>query len=115
MSDLDELQKKVIAFRDARNWKQFHNPKDMTISLLLEAAELLEHFQWKSPEEMQEHVTRNKADVSEELADVFYWVLLVANDLDIDLAKAFDKKMLQNEKKYPVEKAKGSHKKYTEL
>lgn len=115
MSDLDELQKKVIAFRDARNWKQFHNPKDLTISLLLEAAELLEHFQWKSPEEMKEHVTRNKEDVSEELADVFYWVLLVANDLDIDLARAFDKKMLQNEKKYPVEKAKGSHKKYTEL
>lgn len=115
MSDLRELQKKVVAFRDARDWKQFHNPKDLTISLLLEAGELLEHFQWKSPEEMQEHVKTHKTDVSDELADVLYWVLLVANDLEIDLVTAFNKKLAANDKKYPVNKSKGNHKKYTEL
>ncbi len=115
MSDFSTLQDRIVAFRDARDWKQFHNPKDLTISLLLEAAELLEHFQWKSADEMREHVTKHKGDVSEELADVLYWVLLIAHDLDIDLAEAVNKKMDKNEGKYPVEKAKGNHKKYTDL
>ena len=114
-SDISELQQRVVAFRDARDWKQFHNPKDLSISLLLEASELLEHFQWKTIEEMQEHLQKHKADVSEELADIFYWVLLIANDLDIDLKEAFNKKLAKNEKKYPVHKATGNHKKYTEL
>jgi len=70
MSDLSDLQKKIIAFRDARDWKQFHNPKDLSISLVLEATELLEHFQWKSHEEMTEHVKTHKIEVSDELADV---------------------------------------------
>jgi len=115
VSDIKDLQKKVVAFRDERDWKQFHNPKDSAISLALEAAEVLEHFQWKSPEEMQEHVVKNKVDVSEELADVLYWILLMCNDLDIDISEAFLLKLKKNAKKYPVEKAKGNHKKYTEL
>jgi dCTP diphosphatase len=115
MSDLTNLQQKVVEFRDARNWKQFHNPKDLAISLVLEATELLEHFQWKSPEEMQKHVVDKKADVSEELADVFYWVLLIAKDLDIDLASALTDKIAKNDAKYPVEKSSGNHKKYTDL
>ncbi len=111
-----ELQKKIVKFRDARDWKQFHNPKDLSISLLLEAAELLEHFQWKSQQEMDDlPKTKEFGDVKEEVADIYYWVLLVANDLNIDLEKEFLKKMKQNEKKYPIEKARGSHKKYTEL
>ncbi len=114
-ASIAELQAKVVAFRDARNWKQFHNPKDSTISLVLEATELLEHFQWKNAEEMLTHVQTKKDDVSEELADVFYWVLLIAHDLDIDLAEAFTKKMAKNDAKYPVDKASGNHKKYTEL
>jgi dCTP diphosphatase len=112
---IKELQEKVIAFRDARDWKQFHNPKDLAISLLLEAGEVLEHFQWKNADEMAQHVTNKKEDVGEELADVFYWILLIANDLDIDLAEAFTKKLAKNEAKYPKEKASGNHKKYTEL
>lgn len=115
MSDLEDLQKKVVNFRDARDWKQFHNPKDTAISLLLEAAEVLEHFQWKSPEEIKKHLTDNKSEVADELADVLYWVLLMANDFGIDIAQEFNRKLASNEKKYPVEKAKGSHKKYTEL
>jgi dCTP diphosphatase len=115
MSEIDDLQKRIIEFRDARDWKQFHNPKDVAISLVLEASELLEHFQWKSDDEMQSHVVDKKTEVSEELADVLYWVLLLANDLKIDVYEALSRKMDINEAKYPVHKAKGSHKKYTDL
>jgi dCTP diphosphatase len=115
MSELLELQRRVIAFRDARNWKQFHNPKDVAISLVLEATELLEHFQWKTQAEVEEHLRTHHDDVSDELVDVLYWILLMANDLSVDLPKALEAKMAQNEAKYPVSKAKDSHKKYTEL
>lgn len=114
-NDLTDLQRRIITFRDARDWQQFHNPKDLTISLMLEVAELLEHFQWKSTAEMQEHLRCHKQDISEELADVFYWVLLIAHDFDIDLADAVRHKMAKNEAKYPADKTKGNHKKYTEL
>lgn len=114
-ADIAELQRKILAFRDARNWQQFHNPKDMAISLLLEASELLEHFQWKNADETARHVADKKEDVSDEMADVFYWLLLMAHDLDIDLKKAVEKKLRKNELKYPADKAYGSHKKYTEL
>lgn len=115
MSDVERLQQLLIEFRKARDWEQFHNPKDVAISLALEAAEVLEHFQWKSPEEIKEYIKKNKDDIGEELADVFNWVLLLAHDLDIDIIKASDDKIAKNALKYPVEKAKGSHKKYTEL
>ena len=115
MADLDELQHKIVEFRDERNWKQFHNPKDLAISLSLEAAELLEHFQWKSPAEIKAHLKTKHNDVSDELVDVLYWVLLMAHDLKIDLPKEFERKMKKNAKKYPNNAAKNSHKKYTEL
>lgn len=115
MSDITDLQERIIAFRDARDWKQFHNPKDSAISLMLEAAELLEHFQWKDHSEMQQHLNTDKQAVKEELADVFYWVLLMAHDFGIDLPEAVNDKMRKNEAKYPAEKARGNHKKYTEL
>jgi NTP pyrophosphatase (non-canonical NTP hydrolase) len=113
MSDIKIFTTAITKFRDERDWKQFHNPKDLAISLNLEAAEVLEHFQWKSPQEIENHIKANKADIGEELADVLYWVLLLSHDLNIDLADAFEQKMLQNSAKYPVEKAKGSHAKYT--
>ncbi|OGM28913.1 nucleotide pyrophosphohydrolase [Candidatus Woesebacteria bacterium RIFCSPHIGHO2_01_FULL_41_10] len=112
---MKSLTKRIIAFRDARDWKQFHNPKDLSLSLVLEATEVMEHFQWKSKEEIDEHVKHNKKDVAEELADVMYWVLLMSHDMKIDIAKALTKKLEKNESKYPVDKSKGSHKKYTEL
>lgn len=112
---LADLQKLIRTFIDDRDWDQFHNPKDLSISLALEAAEVMEHFQWKNEKEMAEHIVKMKTEVGEELADVFYWVLLLANKLDIDLVEAFTNKMDKNVAKYPVEKAKGSHKKYTEL
>lgn len=114
-TDIAELQKIIRKFCDERDWDQFHNPKDLSISLALEAAEVMEHFQWKNVDEMAKHSIDKKEDVGEELADVFYWVLLLANKLDIDLSESFSKKMDKNRAKYPVDKAKGSHKKYTEL
>lgn len=115
MSDIQELTDIIIKHRDARDWKQFHNPKDVAMSLVLEAGEVLEHFQWKNKEEIEEYVKTHKEHIGEELADVLYWVLLLGHDLGIDIKSAFTRKMEINEKKYPVEKAKGSHKKYTEL
>ena len=112
---LADLQKQIRKFCDDRDWDQFHNPKDLSISLSLEAAEVLEHFQWKDANEMAQHIREQKEAVGEEIADVFYWLLLLANKLDIDLVDAFEAKMRKNAAKYPVDKAKGSHKKYTEL
>ena len=115
MSDLQKLTKLIIKFRDARDWKQFHNPKDMALSLVLEAAEVMEHFQWKNEEEVEKYIITNRDKIGEELADVFYWILLMSHDLKIDLRYALERKMVVSNKKYPVEKAKGTHKKYTEL
>lgn len=115
MAEINDLIRLVREFRDARDWKQFHNPKDSAISLTLEAAEVLEHFQWKSKDEMEAYVKSNKVEIGEELADVLYWIFLMGNDLEIDLSKAFIEKLKKNDAKYPVAKAKGNHKKYTEL
>lgn len=112
---LENSIKKIIKFRNARKWKQFHNPKDLAISLSLEAAEVLEHFQWKSKEEVEEYVKNNKNEIGKELADVFYWVLLMSHDLKIDLVNSFDKKMEENNKKYTIKKSKGNHTKYNKL
>src|SRR3989338_2036279 len=112
---MKELIAKIIKFRDARDWKQFHNPKDVALSLVLESAEVLEHFQWKTKEEIEEYVKTAKNEIGEELADVLYWVLLLSNDLEIDVLDALDSKMKKNEQKYPVDRAKGRHTKYTDL
>lgn len=115
MKSLEELTREIVAFRDARDWKQFHNPKDLAISLVLEATEVLEHFQWKNTEEMSTHVQANKTDIGEELADTLYWIILMSNDLGIDILEALERKMIKNSVKYPVEKAKGKHTKYSNL
>lgn len=109
---LDDLLSKIISFRDERNWSQFHNPKDLAISLNLEASELLELFQWKSSEET---VQRKLPEIRDELADVLYYTLLMFHDLDLDPKEALLAKLRKNAEKYPVEKAFGSNKKYTEL
>jgi NTP pyrophosphatase (non-canonical NTP hydrolase) len=115
MDKIEKLTKKIVAFRDARDWKQFHNPKDMALSLTLEAAEVLEHFQWKDALEVEKYVGTHRAEIGEELADVLYWVLLLSHDLGIDILDAMEKKGAKNEAKYPVEKAKGNHKKWDKL
>lgn len=115
MSDLKDLTRKIKKFRDERNWKQFHSPKDVAISLVLEASEVLEHFQWKNEEEIKTHLKESRVEIGEELADVFYWVLLMCEDFGIDIKEALDKKLKKNEEKYPIEKAKDKHTKYTKL
>ena len=115
MPSIEELKQAVVAFRDSRDWKQFHKPKDCAISLMLEAAEVAELFQWKNEGEMKDLLINKREELGDELADVLYWILLMSNDFGIDLEEAWDRKMLKNEIKYPVEKSKGNHKKYTEL
>lgn len=115
MSDIKKLTKKILNFRNKRDWKQFHNPKDVAISLVIEAVELLEHFQWKNQEEIENYLKTHKKEVEEELADVLYWILLMSHDLKIDVRKTLEEKIKKNEVKYPLEKSKGKHTKYTEL
>jgi len=112
---LKRLMREVLKFRDAREWKQFHNFKDLAITLCLESAELLEHTQWKSERELEKYLKTHKDEVADELSDVLHMVLLLAEHAQIDLPKAFARKMKENEAKYPVHKAKGSAKKYTDL
>lgn len=106
--------KLLLEFRDERDWKQFHNPKDQALSLALEAAELLELCQWKNGAELDEHLKEKREDLADELADVLGWVLLIAADQKIDLAEAFYRKLEKTKKKYPADKVRGSAKKYTE-
>lgn len=112
---LKYLSERIIAFRDARDWKQFHNPKDLMLSLVLEVAELLEHFQWKNEEEVTQHIKEYKTEISEEISDVLIYLLTLSHDLNIDVYKAVEDKLIKSGKKYPVDKAKGNHRKYTEL
>ena len=102
----------ILKFRDDRNWKQFHNPKDLAISLSLEASELLEVFQWSGTDlECKDKLGK----VKEELADVLNYCVLLASAYNLDIDQIMQDKVRQNEKKYPIEKAFGSSKKYTEL
>lgn len=114
MSDsLAEMTARLLAFRRERAWEQFHNPKDQALSLSLEAAELLELMQWRNGVELDAHLRDSREALSDELADVLGWVLLIAADQKIDLSTAFKVKMLKNEAKYPADKARGSAEKYT--
>jgi len=115
MSDLKGLTDKIIKFRDDRDWLQFHNPKDMALSLCLEAAELLEHFQWKTPDQVASHIRTHKEDIADELADVASYLLELSANLGIDLSQAVEAKLKKNALKYPIEKSKGRITKYNQL
>lgn len=113
MSDsIKELKKKILQFRDERDWKQFHNPKDLAISLSLEASELLEIFQWSGDDLV---VAQKRDKVKEELADVMIYAMLIAEAYDLDVGEIIEQKLDANNKKYPVDKSFGNAKKYTEL
>lgn len=108
----EETIKKIMKFRDERDWKQFHNPKDLAISISLEAAELLEIFQWSGTDV----ACADKQDkIAEELADVLVYCTLMADACRLDMDKIVQKKMELNGKRYPVEKAKGKSDKYSNL
>jgi len=107
----------IRKFRDDRDWMQFHDPKNMAISIILEASELLEHFQWKSKQEVEAYLKdkKNKKEVEEEIADIAMYLFEMADNMGIDLLKAMDAKLKKNAAKYPVKKAKGKHTKYNRL
>jgi NTP pyrophosphatase (non-canonical NTP hydrolase) len=111
MNEFKQLTDQILKFRDERNWKKFHNPKDLALSLNLEASELLETFQWKSSEEA---VEKNLSNMKDEIADILIYTLLFANETGIDLGKAVEQKIQKNIKKYPVDHAYGSNSKYSE-
>lgn len=115
MSDIQKITQKIRQFRDERDWKQFHNHKDVALSLVLEASEVLEHFQWKSAAEVERHGHEAKDELSDELADVAIYLFELADNLGVDLPKAIEAKMKKNAVKYPVEKSKGKHTKYNRL
>lgn len=113
--DLDTLKQRIREFADARDWNQFHSPKNLSMALSVEVAEIVEHFQWLT-EEQSKNLPQNKLDeVKAELADTFIYLIRIADKLDIDLFSATINKIAVNEQKYPVEKARGNAKKYTEL
>ncbi len=114
---MDELVKAVLAFRDERDWKQFHNPKDLAISITLEAAELLEHFQWKTAGEVEAFLAadENRRRLGAEMADILILLVSLADAAGLDLLEAARAKLRENAAKYPVERVKGSAKKYDEL
>ncbi len=109
---IKEIMKKIVAFRDARNWRQFHNPKDMAISISLEAAELLEVFQWSGADTGVDTETK-LAKVREELADVLIYAFLLGEELGLDIPEIMSSKIDENNRKYPVEKVYGRADKYT--
>lgn len=113
--NISELTKRIVEFRDHRQWKQFHTPKDMLLALGIEVSELSEHFLWKSDPEIETALAERRNEIASELADVLYWVLLLAHDFEIDLASAFEDKMKINESKYPLDKARGKSTKYNNL
>ena len=109
MSDIKEMIKELTEFRDAREWEQFHNPKDLALALNIEAGELLENYLWKESSEA------NIDKVKEELADVFAYAFLLAENYSFDVKEIVLEKIKLNSKKYPIDKSKGTAKKYNEL
>lgn len=112
MSDFNELTEALVRFRDARNWEQFHNTKDLAVAIGIEAAELNELFLWKTPEACEEV---DQTRIKEELADILAFALLLANKHGFDIREIVLDKIKKNGEKYPVEKSKNIAKKYTDL
>lgn len=113
-SDLLMLRDKLRAFAHARDWNQFHSPKNLSMALMVEAAELMEHFQWLTEDQSANLDTTKKALVAEELADILLYLVRLSDKLGVDLPEAALHKLEKNAMKYPAEQVRGSAKKYTE-
>jgi dCTP diphosphatase len=111
---LDQLRQRINAFVDERDWSQFHSPKNLAMAMIVEAGELVEHFQWMTEQDSHNLDVETKEQVGQELSDTFVYLLRIAEVCDIDLIKATNKKIDLNAKKYPVEQCKGSNAKYTD-
>ena len=112
---IEVLTAEIRAFRDARDWRQFHNPKELAVAITAEAGELLQHFVWQSPEQSERRITERRAEIESEIADVAILLFELADNCDMDLAAVMRAKLARNEERYPAEKARGSNKKYNEL
>ena len=108
----NSVMEKINQFRDERNWRQFHNEKDLALSITLEASELLELFQWKSAEDV---VESKRERLAEELADILIYSYMFADNLDFDINEIIERKLVKNAEKYPVDKSKDNNSKYNEL
>lgn len=115
MTNLEQLRDAMRAFTAARDWDQFHSPKNLAMALSVEAAELLEVFQWVTESDSRNLEPAAKAAAGEEIADVLLYLILLSDELGIDPIAAAERKMVANAQKYPVDKARGSSKKYTDL
>ena len=115
MDEIKNITEKIKKFRDERDWMQFHDHKNMAISIILEASELLEHFQWKTKDEVEAYIKDHKLQVEEEIADVALYLFELADNLGINLSEAMEKKLKKNAIKYPPEKSRGKHTKYNRL
>jgi NTP pyrophosphatase (non-canonical NTP hydrolase) len=109
------LTAEILAFRDARDWKQFHNPKELAVAITAEAGELLQHFVWQSHAQSDRRIVDRRGEIESEIADVAILLFELADNCGIDLAAAMRAKLARNESRYPVEKARGSNAKYNEL
>ena len=109
------LTAEIRAFRDARDWKQFHNPKELAVAITAEAGELLQHFVWQNPEQSDRRVVERRSEIASEIADVAILLFELADNSGIDVAAAIREKLARNEERYPVDKARGSNAKYNEL
>jgi dCTP diphosphatase len=107
VNDISAFSQRLREFAQARDWEQFHSPKNLAMALIVEAAELVEHFQWMKEDRTYELGNAQRDEVALELADIFIYLLRIAERLDIDLAEATNRKIAINEKRYPVEKSKG--------
>jgi len=114
VDELEELRAQIAEFARERDWEQFHSPKNLAMALIVEAGELVEQFQWLKQEESRKLTGEKLKAVEEELADVLVYLIRIADQLDIDLMSATKRKIKSNGAKYPVEKVRGSSKKYTE-
>lgn len=114
-SEIEVLQSALRQFANERDWEQFHSPKNLACALSVEAAELLEHFQWLAEEQSWALSDDKRIQVSSELADVFLYLIQLSDKLNIDLVQAAKDKMAINASKYPIDRAKGSSRKYTDL
>lgn len=112
---MQELMKKLRMFASERDWEQFHSPKNLSMALAVETSEIMEHFQWLTEEQSRNLDNKTLEKVKEEIADTQIYLARLADQLGIDPITAANKKLIKNADKYPVEKAKGSAKKYTEL
>ena len=113
-NDFDRIRKQVRQFVVERDWDQFHSPKNLSMALIVEAAEMVEHFQWLTEEQSSNLPPTKLAEVELELADIQIYLLSLAEKLQLDLIAAVDKKLVLNARKYPAEQVRGSSKKYTE-